>query len=244
MLNQFSRTQIIFGENALKKLANSRVAIFGLGGVGGYVLEALARAGVGALDLIDNDKISLTNLNRQILALHSTIGEDKTQVALRRVKDINPDCNVKIYNTFYLPETAGEFDFKEYDYVVDAVDTVTAKLTLIENAKKFGVPVISSMGTGNKTNAAAFEVADIYETSACPLARRMRKELKKREIDSLKVVYSPEEPVRDEESAEIIKSELTSSGSTRRDIPGSVSFVPATAGLLIAGEVINDIIYK
>ena len=244
MLNQFSRTQIIYGENALKKLANSRVAIFGLGGVGGYVLEALARAGVGALDLIDNDKISLTNLNRQILALHSTIGEDKTQVALRRVKDINPDCNVKIYNTFYLPETAGEFDFKEYDYVVDAVDTVTAKLTLIENAKKFGVPVISSMGTGNKTNAAAFEVADIYETSACPLARIMRKELKKRGIDSLKVVYSPEEPVRDEESAEIIKSELTSSGSTRRDIPGSVSFVPATAGLLMAGEVINDIIYK
>ena len=244
MINQFSRTQIIYGESALKKLSESRVAVFGLGGVGGYALEALARAGVGALDLIDNDKISLTNLNRQILALHSTVGEYKTEVALRRVKDINPDCKVKIHNTFYLPETAGEFDFKDYDYIIDAVDTVTAKLTLIENAKKLGVPVISSMGTGNKTDAAAFKVADIYETSACPLARIMRKELKKRGIDSLKVVYSPEEPIRDEESAGIIESELSSSGSTRRDIPGSVAFVPATAGLLMAGEVTNYLIYN
>ena len=244
MLNQFSRTQIIYGENSIKKLADSRVAVFGLGGVGGYALEALARAGVGALDLIDNDKISLTNLNRQILALHSTVGEYKTEAALRRVLDINPNCKVTIHNTFYLPETAGEFDFKEYDYIIDAVDTVTAKLTLIENAKKSGVPVISSMGTGNKIDAAAFKVADIYETSGCPLARIMRKELKKRSIDSLKVVFSPEEPVRDEESACIIEAELASSGSTRRDIPGSVSFVPATAGLLMAGEVINDLIYN
>ncbi len=244
MLNQFSRTEIIYGESALEKLARSRVAVFGLGGVGGYALEALARAGVGALDLIDNDTISLTNLNRQILALHSTVGEYKTEAASRRVKDINPACKLSLYNTFYLPETAGEFDFSEYDYIIDAVDTVTAKLTLIENAKKAGVPVISSMGTGNKTDASSFKVADIYETSACPLARIMRKELKKRGVDSLKVVYSKQEPVRDEASAEIIEAELASSGTTRRDIPGSVSFVPATAGLLMAGEVINDIIYK
>lgn len=242
MLNQFSRTKIIYGEQAIKKLASSRVAVFGLGGVGGYALEALARAGVGALDLIDNDTISLTNLNRQILALHSTVGEYKTEVASRRVKDINPDCKVKIYNTFYLPETAGEFDFKEYDYIIDAVDTVTAKLALIENANKTGTPIISSMGTGNKTDASAFKVADIYETSACPLARIMRKELKKRGISSLKVVYSTQEPVRDENSADIIEAELVASGTTRRDIPGSVSFVPATAGLLIAGEVINDLV--
>lgn len=242
MLNQFSRTKIIYGEQAIKKLAECRVAVFGLGGVGGYALEALARAGVGALDLIDNDTISLTNLNRQILALHSTVGEYKTEVASRRVKDINPDCKVKIYNTFYLPETAGEFDFKEYDYIIDAVDTVTAKLALIENANKTGTPIISSMGTGNKTDASAFSVADIYETSACPLARIMRKELKKRGISSLKVVYSTQEPVRDENSADIIEAELVASGTTRRDIPGSVSFVPATAGLLIAGEVINDLV--
>ena len=242
MLNQFSRTKIIYGEQAIKKLAECRVAVFGLGGVGGYALEALARAGVGALDLIDNDTISLTNLNRQILALHSTVGEYKTEVASRRVKDINPDCKVKIYNTFYLPETAGDFDFKEYDYIIDAVDTITAKLALIENANKTGTPIISSMGTGNKTDATSFSVADIYETSACPLARIMRKELKKRGISSLKVVYSTQEPVRDENSADIIEAELVASSTTRRDIPGSVSFVPATAGLLIAGEVINDLV--
>lgn len=242
MLNQFSRTQIVYGKDALLKLKNSRVAIFGLGGVGGYIVEALARAGVGALDLTDNDVISLTNINRQILALHSTVGKYKTELARDRVKDINPECKVKIYNTFYLPETADEFDFKNYDYIIDAVDTVSAKLALIENAKKVGVPVISSMGTGNKTDASAFKVADIYQTSACPLARVMRKELKKRGITSLKVVYSPQEPVRDENSAGIIEAELLLGASTRRDIPGSVSFVPACAGLLMAGEVINDII--
>lgn len=241
MLDRFSRTSLIYGEEALNKLKNSRVAVFGLGGVGGYVCEALARSGVGALDLIDNDKISLTNLNRQILALNSTIGEYKCDVAENRVKDINPECCVKTYKTFFLPETADEFDFTEYDYIIDCIDTVTGKLALAECANKAGKPIISAMGTGNKTDASAFEVADINSTSICPLCRIMRKELKKRGIDSLKVVYSKEEPVKTNREAVLHCMEENPS-STRRDVPGSTAFVPAAAGFIIAGEVINDII--
>lgn len=243
MLNQFSRTSLIYGEDAVNKLKNARVAVFGLGGVGGYVCEALARSGVGALDLIDNDKISLTNLNRQILALHSTIGEYKCDVAQKRVKDINPECRVKTYKTFFLPETSGEFDFSGYDYIVDCIDTVTAKLALVECAEKAGKPIISAMGTGNKTDPSAFEVADIKDTSICPLCRIMRKELKKRGIDSLKVVYSKEEPAKPDREA-VLHCMKENPSSTRRDVPGSTAFVPAAAGFVIAGEVINNIIDK
>jgi tRNA A37 threonylcarbamoyladenosine dehydratase len=219
----------------MEHFSSCRVAVFGIGGVGGYVVEALARSGIGALDLIDNDKVSLTNINRQILATDKTVGKYKVDVARERVKDISPDCTVRTYRTFYLPKTQDQFDFSEYDYVVDAIDTVTGKLTIIENAKKAGVPVISSMGAGNKINPAAFEVADIYETSICPLAKVMRRELKKRGIDSLKVVYSKEPPMQCVCSSE--EEEYTE----RRSIPGSTAFVPPVAGLIIAGEVINDL---
>ena len=234
MEEQFSRTELVYGETAMKRIAAARVAVFGIGGVGGYVVEALARSGIGALDLIDNDKVSLSNINRQIIATRKTVGQYKVDAAKERILDINPDCVVRTYQTFFLPETQDEFDFKNYDYVVDAIDTVTGKLAIIQKAKEAGVPVISSMGAGNKVRPAMFEVADIYKTSICPLAKVMRKECKKRGIDSLKVVYSKEEPLRSLE-------DMTISDGHRRAIPGSVAFSPSVAGLIIAGEVINDI---
>ena len=248
MLNSFSRTQLLLGAEAMNTLANSRVAVFGIGGVGGYTVEALARSGVGTLDLIDDDKICLTNINRQILATRKTVGKYKVDVAAERVKEISPDCVVRTYQTFFLPETQDEFDFTAYDYVVDAIDTVTGKLAIIMKAKEAGVPVISCMGAGNKTDPSAFEVADIYETSICPLARVMRRECKKRGIDSLKVVYSKEKPVRPLEDMSISCRQhcICPPGTKRkctqrRDIPGSTAFVPSVAGLIIAGEIINDL---
>lgn len=231
MENQFLRTELIYGEEAMKKLASCRVAVFGVGGVGGYAVEALVRSGIGALDLIDHDRVSLTNLNRQIIATHRTIGRYKVDVAAERAAEISPDCIVRTYKTFYLPETEDRFDFREYDYVVDAIDTVTGKLAIIENAKKAGVPVISSMGAGNKVLPSAFEVADLYETSVCPLARIMRRECKKRGIRDLKVVYSKEKAIRPRRIL-----------SGKRAVPGSTAFVPSVAGLIIAGEVINDLV--
>jgi len=249
MLNQFSRTQLLYGEASMQKLAACRVAVFGIGGVGGYVVEALARSGIGALDLIDDDRVCLTNLNRQILATRKTVGKFKVDVAEERIHEINPDCNVRTYKTFYLPETQDLFDFYEYDYVVDAIDTVTGKLAIIENAKEADIPVISSMGAGNKVNPAAFEVADIYETSICPLARVMRRECRKRGIDSLKVVYSKEKPIRPLEDMSISCRQhcICPPGTARkctdrRDIPGSTAFVPSVAGLIIAGEIVNDLV--
>ncbi len=230
----FSRTESLLGKEAIKKLNNSRVAVFGIGGVGGFTVEALARSGVGSLDLIDKDTVDVTNLNRQIVALRSTIGRDKVSVAADRVRDINPDCNVRTYKVFFLPETAALFDFTEYDYVVDAIDNVTGKLSLIEKAKKAGVPIISSMGAGNKLDPAKFRVADIYETSVCPLAKVVRKECSKRGIDSLKVVYSTEK---------VVKMPVCQGGE-RGLSPGSVAFVPSVAGLIIAGEVIKDLIKR
>ena len=238
-MDPYSRTRFVLGEEAMKKLRNARVAVFGLGGVGGYVVEALARSGIGHLELINHDTISLTNLNRQILATRDTIGMDKAEAAARRVAAIDPDIDVTARKIFYLPETAGEFDFTRYDYVVDAIDTVTGKLMLVQAAKAAGVPIISSMGTGNKLDPTAFRVADISETSVCPLARIIRKECKKRGIDKLKVVYSTEDPIKtilppdDPAWAELPEG--------RNALPGSVCFVPAAAGMIIAGEVIKDI---
>lgn len=229
---QFSRTALLLGDGAIEKLKNSRVAVFGVGGVGGYVVEALARSGVGTLDLIDKDTVSVSNINRQIIALHSTIGQLKTEVAALRAKDINPDIVVHTHNVFYLPETAQNFDFSAYDYVVDAIDTVSGKIALVEQAKECSTPIISSMGAGNKLDATAFEVADIAKTSVCPLARVMRRELKKRGIEHLKVVYSKEEP---------LPSPLTDEESGKA-IPGSIAFVPSVVGLIIAGEVIKDLV--
>ena len=223
---QFSRTELLLGEEAMEILKNARVAVFGIGGVGGYVTEALARSGVGALDLTDKDRVCLSNLNRQIIATHKSIGKYKTEVMRERILDINPEAEVRTHECFYLPETKGEFDFSSYSYVVDAVDTVTAKLSLAEEAKAAGVPMISSMGAGNKLNPFLFETSDIYETSVCPLARVMRRELRKRGIDHLKVVYSKEAPLRPLREA---------------DGPGSTAFVPSVAGLLIASEVIRDL---
>ena len=248
MLNQFSRTQLLYGAEAMEKLAASRVAVFGIGGVGGYVVEALARSGVGALDLIDDDKVCLTNINRQILATRNTVGRYKVEVAEERVHDINPACTVRGYKTFFLPDTQDQFDFREYDYVVDAIDTVTGKLEIVEKAKEAGVPVISSMGAGNKLNASLYEVADIYKTSICPLAKVMRRECRKRGIRSLKVVYSKEEPITPLEDMSISCRQhcICPPGTARkcterRDIPGSTAFVPSVVGLIIAGEVINDL---
>lgn len=248
MLNQFSRTQLIYGEEVMGRLASSHVAVFGIGGVGGYVVEALARTGIGSVDLIDDDKVCLTNINRQIIATRKTIGKYKVDVARERILDINPDCNVRTFKTFFLPETADQFDFSEYDYVVDAIDTVTGKLSIIEKAKEAGVPVISSMGAGNKVNPGLFEVADIFETSVCPLAKVMRHECKKRGIKNLKVVYSKEKPLRPVEDMSISCRQncvcppgTTRKCTERRDIPGSTAFVPSVVGLIIAGEVINDI---
>lgn len=240
MLNQFSRSEIIFGREAMEKLEKSRVAVFGVGGVGGYVVEALVRSGVGAIDIIDNDKVCLTNLNRQIIALHSTVGMYKVDAAEQRILDINPYCKVTKHCVFYTPETADMFDFTQYDYIVDAIDTVTGKICLIEAAEKCGTPVISSMGAGNKLDPTAFEVTDIYKTSVCPLAKVMRHELKRRGIKRLKVVYSKELPVEPSESA-AEDSREESPDSRRRALPGSNAFVPPAAGLIIAGEVIKDI---
>ena len=242
MSDQFSRTELLLGKAAMDKLNNSRVTVFGVGGVGGYVCEALARSGVGHFDLIDNDKVSLTNLNRQIIATHKTIGRDKVEVMKERILEINPDADVRIYKCFFLPDNADEFPFEEYDYIVDAVDTVTAKIELVMKAKEKNIPVISSMGAGNKLDAGQFKVADIYQTKVCPLAKVMRHELKKRNIKKLKVVYSEEIPVQpfaDQEVSHDLSIEEPPAG--KRSIPGSVAFVPSVAGLMIAGEVVKDI---
>lgn len=242
---QFSRTALLIGEENIMRLQNARIAVFGVGGVGGYVVEALARSGVGTLDLIDNDTVCLSNINRQIIATHKTLGMYKVEVAKERVLEINPKARVNIYKTFYLPETAGEFDFTQYDYVVDAIDTVTGKLQLVEEANRHHVPIISSMGAGNKLNASAFEVADISKTSVCPLAKVMRRELKKRGIEHLKVVYSKEVPMIPM-GAEEVKQEraMQETAVRKRQTPGSVAFVPSVAGLIIAGEIVKDLMVK
>lgn len=238
MPDQFSRTELLFGREAMEKLAAARVAVFGVGGVGGYAVEALARSGVGALDLIDSDTISLTNINRQLLATHDSIGKSKVEVARQRVLSINPACTVTTHQIFYLPETEAQFDFTRYDYIIDAIDTVSGKLALIVNAQKAGTPIICSMGAGNKLDPTAFRVADIYETSADALARVIRKECRKRGIAHLKVVYSQEEARRPLAEAQ---APLCPPGTTRKDVPGSTAFVPSVAGLILAGEVIKDI---
>ncbi|MCD8098930.1 MAG: tRNA threonylcarbamoyladenosine dehydratase [Lachnospiraceae bacterium] len=246
MTDQFSRTRLLLGEEGMKRLSSARVAVFGLGGVGGYTVEALARSGVGALDLIDDDQVCLTNLNRQILATRGTIGEYKTDAARERVLSINPDAQVRVYRTFYGPETEGEFDFSSYDYVVDAIDTVTGKIELVLQAERSGTPIISCMGAGNKLDASAFEVADIYETSVCPLAHVMQRELKKRSVRKLKVVYSKEPPITP--IAESVVGEdadgcqADGEHAQRRQTPGSTAFGPAVAGLILAGEVVLDLI--
>ena len=248
MLNQFSRTQLLLGEDAIRRMGSARVAVFGIGGVGGYVCEALVRSGVGAFDLIDDDKVCLTNLNRQIIATRKTIGKYKVDVMKERMLEINPDADVRVHKCFFLPENEDEFDFSEYDYVVDAVDTVTAKLSLIMKAKSAGVPVISSMGAGNKLDPGRFKIADIYETSVCPLARVMRRELKKRNIKDLKVVYSDEPAVTPIEDMSIscrancvCPPGAVHKCTERRAIPGSTAYVPAVAGLMLAGEIVKDL---
>ena len=248
MLTQFSRTELLLGKEAMDKLANSRVAVFGIGGVGGYVCEALVRTGVGAFDLIDDDKVCLTNLNRQIIATRKTVGQYKVDVMKERMLEINPKVDVRVHKCFFLPENAEEFPFEEYDYIVDAVDTVTAKISLVMKAQEMNIPIISSMGAGNKLDASKFQVADIYKTKVCPLAKVMRRELKKRGVKKLKVVYSEEQPTRPIEDMSVscrthcicplgAKHKCTE----RRDIPGSVAFVPSVVGLIIAGEVVKDL---
>ena len=249
MQEMFSRTAKLLGEEAVKRLSKARVAVFGIGGVGGHVVEALVRAGVGSIDLIDNDVVCESNLNRQIIATRSALGCAKVEVMAKRILDINPECQVKQYQCFYLPETSSEFDFTQYDYVVDAIDTVTGKIQLVMQAGEAGVPIISSMGTGNKLNPTQLEVADIYKTSVCPLAKVMRRELKTRGVKSLKVVYSKEEPLKpcvpaqEKEGIENLGVDGENAGA-RRATPGSVSFVPSVAGLIIASEVIKDLIGK
>lgn len=238
-MNQFSRTEILLGKNAMEKLACARVAVFGIGGVGGHVVEALVRSGVGAVDIIDNDDVSLTNINRQIIATHSTIGKPKVEVMKERILDINPQCKVEAHQCFYLPENKDLFDFTNYSYVVDAVDTVAAKIQLVLEAEEKNVPIISSMGAGNKLNPADFEVADIYKTSVCPLAKVMRRELKNRGIKKLKVVYSKEEPRKAMDTL-ITTEEALNPG--KRSVPGSTAFVPSVVGLIIASEVIKDLV--
>lgn len=249
MLNQFSRTELLFGREAMDKLQNSRVAVFGIGGVGGYVCEALVRSGVYHFDLIDDDQVCLTNLNRQIIATRKTVGQYKVDVMRERILEINPDADVSVHKCFFLPENADEFPFEEYDYVVDAVDTVTAKIELVMKAQEKGVPIISSMGAGNKLDPSAFKVADIYKTRVDPLARVMRREMKKRGVKKLKVVYSEEDPKRPIEDMAvscrnncICPPGAQHKCAERRDIPGSTAFVPSVAGLIIAGEVIKDLI--
>lgn len=228
--NQFERTALLLGKASVERLARKRVAVFGVGGVGGFVCEGLVRAGIGVIDIVDKDIVAISNLNRQLIALHSTVGKNKVDVLEERLKDINKDLIIKKYKCFFLPETSDTFDFREYDYVVDAIDTVTGKIELILKAKEAGVPIISAMGAGNKLDPTAFQVSDIYKTSVCPLARVMRRELKKRGVEKLKVVYSKEEPIKPqfEEGEEVV--------------PGSVSFVPPALGLIIAGEIVKDLI--
>ena len=249
MLNQYSRTELLFGKEAMEKLRNSRVAVFGIGGVGGYAVEALARSGVGAIDLIDDDRVCLTNINRQIIATRKTVGKYKVDVAAERIAEIDPDIKVTKHQCFYMPETADQFDFKQFDYVIDAIDTVTGKIELVLQAQKAGVPIISCMGAGNKLDPTAFEVADIYKTTVCPLAKVMRRELKKRGVPALKVVYSKEQPLTPiEDMAISCKAHCICPPGTvrkctqRRQVPGSNAFVPSVAGLILAGEVIKDLI--
>lgn len=234
-MDTYARTRLLLGDSGMEKLKNAKVAVFGLGGVGGYVVEALARSGVGHLELVDHDTVSLTNINRQILATHSTLGQPKAEAAKMRVKDIDPDIQVTARNVFFGPDTAGEFDFSQYSYVVDAIDTVTGKLALVTAAQAAGVPIISSMGTGNKLDPTKFQIADITKTSVCPLARIMRKECAKRGIKHLKVLFSTEDPITP------LGGSLEELPEGRRALPGSVAFVPSVAGLIIAGEVIKDI---
>lgn len=248
MINQFSRTQLLLGADNMERLSKAKVAVFGIGGVGGYVVEALVRSGVGHFVLVDDDKVCLTNINRQIIATRKTVGQYKVDVMKERILDINPDADVEVRKCFYLPENAHEFDFSEYSYVVDAVDTVTAKIEIIMRAKECGVPVISSMGAGNKLDPAAFQIADIYKTTMCPLAKVMRRELKKRGVKKLKVVYSNEKPTRplDDMSISCRTNCVCPPGAKhkcteRRVIPGSVAFVPSVAGLILAGEIIKDL---
>lgn len=248
MQNQFSRSELLIGKEGIEKLHKSRVAIFGIGGVGGYTVDALVRSGVEQIDLIDDDKVCLTNLNRQLIATRKTVGKDKVDIMRERILEINPKVTVNVYKTFFLPENADTFPFEEYDYVVDAVDTVTAKIQLVMEAKEAGVPIISSMGAGNKLDASKFQVADIYKTKVCPLAKVMRRELKKRGVKKLKVVYSEEQPTRPIEDMAIscrtnciCPPGAEHKCTERRDIPGSVAFVPSVAGLIIAGEVVKDL---
>ena len=238
MLNEFSRTELLLGEDAIKLLSQKRVIIFGVGGVGGYVAEALARTGVGQIDIVDNDKVALTNINRQIIALHSTIGKYKVDVAKERMQDINPNLKVNTYKTFFTPQTQDDFDFTQYNYVVDAIDTVVGKLALVEKSKCANVPIICSMGAGNKLDPTLFEVADISKTSVCPLAKVMRQELRKRKIKDVKVVYSKEIPAVPKENEDVLVEKV--SGKNR--VPASIAFVPSVVGLIIAGEVIKDLV--
>ena len=236
MENQFSRTELLLGKENMEKLTAARACIFGIGGVGGYVAEALARSGIGHLELVDNDVVCLSNLNRQIIATHETVGRYKVDVMKERILSINPAAEVTVHKCFYLPETQAQFDFTKYDYVVDAIDTVSGKIALVLQAEESGTPVISSMGAGNKLDPAGFQVADIYQTSVCPLAKVMRRELKRRGVKKLKVVYSKELPVAVHNDEESLQS------SPRRNIPGSIAFVPSVAGLIIAGEVVKDLV--
>lgn len=237
MLNQFSRTELLIKEEGVQKLQKSKVAVFGIGGVGSFVVEGLARVGVGNFVLIDNDTVSLTNLNRQLIATHKTIGKFKVEVARERILDINPNAKVEIFKEFFMPDTETKIITKDLDYVIDCVDTVTAKIEIIVQSKNLNIPVISSMGTGNKLNPSMFEITDIYKTSICPLAKVMRKELKKRNIDNLKVIYSKEEPIKPTDYTDIQEE-----NTAKKFVPGSISFVPSVAGLMIAGEVVKDII--
>ena len=240
MPDQYSRTRLLLGSEGVDRLRSAHVALFGLGGVGGYAAEALARAGIGRIDLIDNDTVSLTNLNRQMLALHSTLGQYKVDAAAARIRDIDPTIEVRTFKTFYLPETANQFDFTQYDYVLDAIDTVTGKLALMQQARDAGIPIISCMGTGNKLDPTGFKVADISKTSGCALSRVIRKECAKRGIKGVKVVYSEELPMEVENDAEEM-AQSREAGSSRRSLPGSTPFVPGVAGLIMAGQVIRDL---
>lgn len=251
MLNQFSRTELLLGSEAMEKLANARVAVFGVGGVGGFTVEALARSGVGTIDIIDDDKVCLTNINRQLIATRSTIGKYKVQVMKERILDINPKAVVNAHQCFYGPDTADQFDFSNYDYVVDAIDTVTGKIELVMRANEVNTPIICSMGAGNKLDPTKFEVADIYKTSVCPLAKVMRRELKARRVKKCKVVYSKEQPIKPQldcvtscKTGCVCPPGATRKCTDKRQIPGSTAFVPSVVGLIIAGEVIKDLIAK